>query len=749
MAGHLFYMKLFKTAKTFIKNLKGLTIEGGTDWIYKLGGGRSGKSVDQDPYSAMTGWVYRSVKMRSSAVALMNTHLFEMKPGGDVVEQFDHDMIALLEKPNPKQTKYDFLDLLEMYLCIWGEGPIHTEIFNGRIINLWPLRPDLLKAEVRDNEVAYFTYKVGQRTTRIPVEEIILIRDQNPKHPMKGLSPMLSISVEIDSDNSAAEWNKSMMENMAEPGFVLSTDSTLSDKQFKRVSKQWEARYQGPGNARKTAVLEEGLKPFKISETPKEMDWKGTREFYRDAILGMFGVPKALLVGDNEPRANLEGAEYVFSKYTVDSQMRLIVNQLNEFLVPKFGENLWLDYEDPVKEDRDRMRSDAASLTNIVFTPNEAREIYGLPPVQGGEYLYMPMALMPQIGPPDDSGYKDQKRSMEVIKLKSQSQSKDEKKTEEIKKKILARTRFKRKIAEKMYKRIEERIRKGIKDGKDKKIVLKMKGVKKKQDNWWEGLEGPAEHPVLVKDRKNYLEKRLPERQKQFRREMRKFFSKQEEEVIENLKKVGLPKARLKASVQSWIRKIVFDEKTQIGVLSQLSKGLLTENIQEGANDVASILGIDAPDITRRPFAVEYLLSRSDFVAQSVNDTTKQELYRTLAEGIEKGEGLDGLGNRVAGTYQEARSFRTEKIARTEVGSAQNFGRVEEMKEANVEKKVWVASFVNTREEHQAAHDQVVLADENFEVGGELLEHPGDISGSAGNVINCQCNVSPTLRDLT
>jgi len=32
-----------------------------------------------------------------------------------------------------------------------------------------------------------------------------------------------------------------------------------------------------------------------------------------------------------------------------------------------------------------------------------------------------------------------------------------------------------------------------------------------------------------------------------------------------------------------------------------------------------------------------------------------------------------------------------------------------------------------------------VPLNENFNVDGEMLEYPGDPSGSAGNIINCRC----------
>lgn len=57
--------------------------------------------------------------------------------------------------------------------------------------------------------------------------------------------------------------------------------------------------------------------------------------------------------------------------------------------------------------------------------------------------------------------------------------------------------------------------------------------------------------------------------------------------------------------------------------------------------------------------------------------------------------------------------------------------------------KAWVfVSDERTREDHAAmdSGDYIPL-DEDFDVGGEAMEYPGDPSGSAENVINCRCSV--------
>lgn len=97
--------------------------------------------------------------------------------------------------------------------------------------------------------------------------------------------------------------------------------------------------------------------------------------------------------------------------------------------------------------------------------------------------------------------------------------------------------------------------------------------------------------------------------------------------------------------------------------------------------------------------------------------------------------------------------WRARRIARTETVAAGNYGTWQGMVDAvnsdgaRIQKK-WKTSFRDSRTAHKEAHDQIREVGQPFEVGGELLQFPGDPSGSARNVINCQCVMQETLLNF-
>ena len=120
-----------------------------------------------------------------------------------------------------------------------------------------------------------------------------------------------------------------------------------------------------------------------------------------------------------------------------------------------------------------------------------------------------------------------------------------------------------------------------------------------------------------------------------------------------------------------------------------------------------------------------------------------RKLESELTTAILKGESIPNIAKRLKGV-SEGYLGDTIRIARTETTRVEGSARQavgDEGKRLGFEMwKRWVAtSDDRTRDEHAAADGQEVPNDEPFEVGGELMMYPGDVSMgcSAWNVINC------------
>lgn len=194
------------------------------------------------------------------------------------------------------------------------------------------------------------------------------------------------------------------------------------------------------------------------------------------------------------------------------------------------------------------------------------------------------------------------------------------------------------------------------------------------------------------------------------------------------------------------------DEEIEAYVESvgNLTYEMYTDFAQDGADEAARLTGVkiqwkleDHPDIKK--YLAKDLAQRSKYI----NETTAADIQRVLREGIEQGEGLSVLRDRIDALY-DAYGSRGEMIARTETARAQSSASLEGYREsadeAGVEMmKEWIAELDDrVRDSHAEADGQVVGLDEDFDLGGISTPGPG-MSGEPGEDINCRCSVAPVV----
>ena len=83
--------------------------------------------------------------------------------------------------------------------------------------------------------------------------------------------------------------------------------------------------------------------------------------------------------------------------------------------------------------------------------------------------------------------------------------------------------------------------------------------------------------------------------------------------------------------------------------------------------------------------ALNWIATRSLALAVGLNETTKNEIRRQLAEGLAEGESIPKLTSRIRTYYDDAYKRRAPMVARTEVIAASNEGALQGYRELGVE----------------------------------------------------------------
>ncbi|MFT7595419.1 MAG: HK97 family phage portal protein, partial [Paracoccaceae bacterium] len=236
-----------------------------------------------------------------------------------------------------------------------------------------------------------YEYVVGAKKHRFDaggdVSPICHIKSFHPQDDHYGFSPMQAAAMAVDVHNSASRWSKSLLDNAARPSGALVWNNgdgqgAMADDQFRRLSEEIEANYQGARNAGRPMVLEGGLDWKPMGFSPSDMEFQKTKESAAREIALAFGVPPMLLgIQGDATHANYQEANRAFYRLTVVPLATRVVAALSEWLSGFTGEVIEL------KPDLDQVPALAverdaqwARVSRADFlTDAEKRALLGLP----------------------------------------------------------------------------------------------------------------------------------------------------------------------------------------------------------------------------------------------------------------------------------------------------------------------------------------------------------------------------------
>tara|TARA_Y100001968_G_C19425652_1_gene754200 strand:+ start:266 stop:1630 length:1365 start_codon:yes stop_codon:yes gene_type:complete len=341
---------------------------------------------------------------------------FMVKSGDQVLES--HPIISLLSRPNPLQSHSEFFNSVFGFLLLSGNAyvlRVGSELGAPKELHL--LRPDrmVIKGGSRPIPDSYDYVINGKVQASYPVDdttgfsEVKHIKLWNPLDDYYGLSPMSAASIEVDQHNMSGKHNVNLLSNGARPSgavvFKPQDDAGLSvnltESQRQQLLSDMNNRFSGTSNAGRPMLLEGDFDWKEMGLSPRDMDFINLKHMAATDIALCFGVPSQLVgVPDAQTYANVAEARLALYEETIIPHLRKIESDINEWLVPMFGEDLYFCFDiDQIPALAERTKKTYENITSAVregiMTRNEAREKIGLTPIDGADELYISANLFP------------------------------------------------------------------------------------------------------------------------------------------------------------------------------------------------------------------------------------------------------------------------------------------------------------------------------------------------------------------
>ncbi|GAA6192285.1 phage portal protein [Phaeobacter sp. NW0010-22] len=331
---------------------------------------------------------FRSVKLIAEAAAALPLVLQDQDQRFDV-----HPVLALVKRPNAAQGRAELLETLFGQLLLSGNGYIEAVQGEGGLpLELHVLRSDRMAVVPgADGWPIAYEYTVGGKKHRFDasgaVSPICHIKSFHPQDDHYGFAPMQAAAMAVDVHNAASRWSKALLDNAARPSGALvwkgsDGQGVMAEDQFRRLSDEIEANYQGARNAGRPMVLEGGLDWKPMGFSPSDMEFQKTKEAAAREIALAYGVPPMLLgIQGDATYANYQEANRAFYRLTVLPLVTRVAATLSEWLSEFSGEVVELkpdlDQVPALSAERDAQWARVAKADFL--TDSEKRALLGLP----------------------------------------------------------------------------------------------------------------------------------------------------------------------------------------------------------------------------------------------------------------------------------------------------------------------------------------------------------------------------------
>lgn len=351
-------------------------------------------------------WVYRNNDVIALEVSSIDFELYRARVVGDEL-RLDrigkHPILDLLDRFNDATSRSDGIYNTQSHKKMVGDAFWLLDDKGINVENIYLLNPTEITLDLGDfsKEDTKAMIKGYQFKTEIKKkngkseeveryyqpEEIIHFKKPNPNNPYRGYGAVEAAAKTIDLDSLVNDTQRDFFRRGAITNFVITTEQKLSQDQRKALRAELKSNYTGKNNAFRAMLLTNGMKPENITMSNKDMEFLAQLKWYRDKIMVIFGNnPASLGIIEDVNRANSESSIRNWKSTTIRSEMASLVNTLNEFLLPRWGDNLVLGFADPVPEDEEKTAKQAIELKRGgVITRNEAREMIGYDSTEGGD----------------------------------------------------------------------------------------------------------------------------------------------------------------------------------------------------------------------------------------------------------------------------------------------------------------------------------------------------------------------------
>lgn len=391
----------------------GTVSDAGSDfWRGLIGAaGSSSAGVRVTPESALgLPIIQNCATLLAESLAQLPLDMYERQDGGQRAPATTHPLYNVLcYKPNPFQTPYDRVELSQMSVGLRGNS--YTLIDrgdDGQVRELWPLDPDKVTVLKGPDLLPY--YQVAGVSQPLPMRLVHHVR-WHSHNGYVGLSPIQLHAESIGLSLAVRQYTGKSFANGATLSGVIERPREVQpikdQASIDAIVDQWGAKYSGMDNAKKVALLQEGMTFKPVSMTNVDADLAALLKLSDVNQARIYKIPLPM-VNDLE-KANYNTTEQLLIYFVTFALLpwakRHEGAMMRDFLLDAERSRYFIEFNlSGLMRGDQKSRYEAYAMGRQWgwLSVNDIRRLENMPPVAGGDTYLQPLNMVAAAGAAPD-----------------------------------------------------------------------------------------------------------------------------------------------------------------------------------------------------------------------------------------------------------------------------------------------------------------------------------------------------------
>lgn len=368
---------------------RGLVLRGGEDTP-------AGITVSPDVAMTYSG-VFACVRVLAEDVSSLPLILYRRLARGKE-RATKHPLYRILhDAPNDEMTALEWRELMMLHLTVWGNAYSEIEYNQaGRVIGLWPLRPDRMTVR-RVNGALRYEYVLNDGPpAKLSAGQVLHVRGMGDG--LVGYSPIRLMRNAIGLGLAAEEYGSRFFSNGARAPVVLTHPGQLRPEARENLRKSWREQHEGLSRANRVAVLEEGMTVQQIGIPPDDAQFLQTRQFQVVELARAYRIPPHKIQElSNATFSNIEQQSIDYLTSSLRPWLVRIEQAISRsLLTPVEQESMFAEHlvEAFLRGDTlSRYQAYNIGRQAGFLSPNDIRVAENMNPVDGGDEYLRPLYM--------------------------------------------------------------------------------------------------------------------------------------------------------------------------------------------------------------------------------------------------------------------------------------------------------------------------------------------------------------------